>query len=279
MRAARSKIGSVAEPSTARRRRGTVTDESWPHAGSGPRSLNAWLVAEGWALAYRRYSSAYVSQELSARSERRGIWRGRFVAPWDWRAGVRLSGDAPKSDGSAARSSSDRGRCLIKGNISRDGKRIYHVPGGQYYERTRISPSKGERWFCSEAEARTQGGENPDGRADVAMGAGMAVSRIRAHMAAPTPLRFLRGPERRPPAGTPSCRACRRSLGQRRQRTLLAGFGNRAPRRSAAVHGCMASGVDPDPASGTLPGARLRARLQNAPDRRGLAPDYGRAPF
>ena len=123
----------------------------------GPTDLNAWLVAEGWGLAYRRYSSAYVSQELSARSGRRGIWRGRFVTPWDWRAGVRLSGDARTSDGSATRSSSDQGRCLIKGNISRDGKRIYHVPGGQYYERTRISPSRGERWFCSEAEARTAG--------------------------------------------------------------------------------------------------------------------------
>ena len=35
------------------------------------------------------------------------------------------------------------GRCAIKGNISRDGARIYHVPGGRYYERTRINRSKG----------------------------------------------------------------------------------------------------------------------------------------
>ena len=49
------------------------------------------------------------------------------------------------------------GRCAIKGNISRDGARIYHVPGGRYYERTRINRSKGERWFCSEAQARAAG--------------------------------------------------------------------------------------------------------------------------
>ena len=49
------------------------------------------------------------------------------------------------------------GGCRIKGNISRDGTRIYHVPGERYYQRTRISTSKGERWSCSEAEARAAG--------------------------------------------------------------------------------------------------------------------------
>ncbi len=47
--------------------------------------------------------------------------------------------------------------CRIKGNISRDGQRIYHVPGGRWYDRTRIDRYKGERWFCSEEEARAAG--------------------------------------------------------------------------------------------------------------------------
>ena len=47
--------------------------------------------------------------------------------------------------------------CVIKGNISYSGENIYHVPGRQYYDATRISPSKGERWFCSEEEARAAG--------------------------------------------------------------------------------------------------------------------------
>ena len=51
---------------------------------------DAWLVAQGWALAYRQYSQAYVDEEEVARAARRGIWRGNFVAPWDWRGGVRL---------------------------------------------------------------------------------------------------------------------------------------------------------------------------------------------
>jgi hypothetical protein len=48
--------------------------------------------------------------------------------------------------------------CNIKGNIStRTGERIYHMPGDKYYSRTRISLSKGERWFCTEEEAREAG--------------------------------------------------------------------------------------------------------------------------
>ena len=106
------------------------------------------MVSQGFALAYRKYSTAYVGQERAAKAARRGLWRGEFVAPWDWRRGKRLAAAAP-----VART----GECRIKGNISRSGKRIYHVPGARYYDRTRIDTSKGERWFCSEAEARVAG--------------------------------------------------------------------------------------------------------------------------
>lgn len=48
--------------------------------------------------------------------------------------------------------------CAIKGNISvNSGEQIYHIPGQKYYEETRISVGKGERWFCSEEEAREAG--------------------------------------------------------------------------------------------------------------------------
>lgn len=53
---------------------------------------------------------------------------------------------------------STSGQCNIKGNISvRSGERIYHVPGQEYYDETEIRPGQGERWFCSEAEARAAG--------------------------------------------------------------------------------------------------------------------------
>ncbi len=47
--------------------------------------------------------------------------------------------------------------CSIKGNISSSGEKIYHVPGGQSYTATLIDPSKGERWFCTSAEAVANG--------------------------------------------------------------------------------------------------------------------------
>ena len=51
----------------------------------GGTDLNRWMVAQGWALAYRRYSQDYVAAERTARSSRRGMWRGEFVPPWEWR--------------------------------------------------------------------------------------------------------------------------------------------------------------------------------------------------
>jgi len=42
--------------------------------------------------------------------------------------------------------------CLIKGNISAQGKKIYHVPGGSFYERT-----KAEECFTSESQAKAAG--------------------------------------------------------------------------------------------------------------------------
>lgn len=48
--------------------------------------------------------------------------------------------------------------CIIKGNISFEtGERIYHVPGQEYYEATRINLAQGEMWFCSEEEAIAAG--------------------------------------------------------------------------------------------------------------------------
>jgi endonuclease YncB( thermonuclease family) len=53
----------------------------------GGEDVNAWLVREGWAVAYTRYSWRYVPQEALARVERRGIWAGRFDTPEEWRRG------------------------------------------------------------------------------------------------------------------------------------------------------------------------------------------------
>lgn len=51
----------------------------------------------------------------------------------------------------------DGGQACIKGNISSDGRKLYHYPGCPSYNATRIDESKGERWFVSEAEAQAAG--------------------------------------------------------------------------------------------------------------------------
>lgn len=120
--------------------------------------VGAWLVANGWAMAYRRHSREYVDEEAAAKANRRGIWRGEFAAPWDWRARERRRPEVRAPDHATAPRVRRAARCDIKGNVSYNGgKRLYHVPGDPDYARTRISTARGERWFCSEAEARAAG--------------------------------------------------------------------------------------------------------------------------
>lgn len=51
----------------------------------GDEDLNRWMVENGWAVAYRRYSMDYVAVEDAARAARRGLWSSSFAMPWDWR--------------------------------------------------------------------------------------------------------------------------------------------------------------------------------------------------
>jgi len=89
-----------------------------------------------------------VPEEQAARAKRLGIWAAKDVqAPWEYR----------QSRWDVAAQTAPDG-CPIKGNISRSGEKIYHVPwNGQFYDRTKIDTSKGERWFCSEADAIAAG--------------------------------------------------------------------------------------------------------------------------
>jgi len=54
-------------------------------------NLNALMVHEGWALAYRKYSRDYVDEELIAKDGKRGLWKGTFKRPWEWRRSKRNS--------------------------------------------------------------------------------------------------------------------------------------------------------------------------------------------
>jgi len=129
----------------------------------GTTELNRVMVASGYALAYRRYSMDYNSAEESAKVSRRGIWSSTFELPSE----VRHAGkdyviskpvaETPSKSGTRFISTlrdqqQSSGNCNIKGNHSRRGEWIYHLPGMPYYAQT-----VAEEMFCTEAQARAAG--------------------------------------------------------------------------------------------------------------------------
>ena len=103
--------------------------------------MGARIVGEGVAFAFRRYSMDYDLTEKQAAVAGVGLWSMTVQSPAAYRdrSGSEVTGD-----------------CVIKGNIS-DAGRIYHMPYNRDYGRTRINEARGERWFCTEAEARAAG--------------------------------------------------------------------------------------------------------------------------
>ena len=144
----------------------------------GEININQWLVRQGWALAYRKYSTDYVADEQQAQAQGRGIWQYDFEAPWAYRASRRgaVMPDRDRSSSKVTAANKENGTvyekshstkeavstqssdpCTIKGNINSNGERMYHTSASQWYERTVVDESKGERWFCSEEAAQAAG--------------------------------------------------------------------------------------------------------------------------
>jgi endonuclease YncB( thermonuclease family) len=123
-------------------------------------------------------------------------WR---VAPWDWRKHQRVPqfqpkdysavtvescieelqheraapaplpivsptpGAAPTSPSPDAPPGTQAGPsgCVIKGNINSRGDKVYQTPDMPAYDKTKVNPAKGERWFCTVDEARKAGWRPP----------------------------------------------------------------------------------------------------------------------
>lgn len=121
---------------------------------AGTVDVNRVMVATGMAVAFRKYSTDYVSAEETAHANRRGLWAGTFTMPSEVRAAKSVSKQwvRPLAARLAPRQSFAPSACSIKGNRSRRGEWIYHVPGMPYYQQTRA-----EEVFCTEAEARAAG--------------------------------------------------------------------------------------------------------------------------
>lgn len=61
--------------------------------------LSEGMVYTGWAMADPESGDAYTEVQNDAEAKGRGLWRGRFVKPWDWRAGKRLSAELKSAEG------------------------------------------------------------------------------------------------------------------------------------------------------------------------------------
>ncbi len=48
-------------------------------------SLSRFLVREGYAFAYRKYSKKFINDEEFAKKNNMGMWSMNFEYPWDWR--------------------------------------------------------------------------------------------------------------------------------------------------------------------------------------------------
>jgi hypothetical protein len=110
---------------------------------------------------------AYVADEDFAREQKRGLWSGAFIAPWEWRhrstetvvlgaVSVPVDAQSRLLSPTAATKPPDP-NCIIKGNLKSAGQCIYHMPGGHFYDRLDMQRSASRRWFCSEAEAQAAG--------------------------------------------------------------------------------------------------------------------------
>ncbi len=103
------------------------------------------LVRAGAVFASGGLFSSLSGIEADARAKKIGLWKGEAERPAEYRASLWDT---------AAKTSPDN--CPIKGIVSGEAK-SYVLPWQSEYGGTKVRLTKGERWFCSEAEAQAAG--------------------------------------------------------------------------------------------------------------------------
>jgi hypothetical protein len=116
----------------------------------GTKDVAAELVRNGYVFATSSFFNSLSSEEDEARNAKAGIWQGEVARPQAWRerAWEDAKRDAP--DG-----------CPIKGLLRASSKR-YELPWFADYARAKVRTERGERWFCSEDEAKAAGFQPSD---------------------------------------------------------------------------------------------------------------------
>jgi endonuclease YncB( thermonuclease family) len=138
-------------------------------AGNDASSLNQLLIRGGFAVnSVSSGQSRFGTDETDAKTNRRGLWKGCFIAPQEFRAGKKdgaLLGGACRADKDreirAALFPQDPAMpsgCGIKGKYALRARvtgniGIYHLRICQSYP----ALTRPDRWFCSEDDARADG--------------------------------------------------------------------------------------------------------------------------
>jgi endonuclease YncB( thermonuclease family) len=107
--------------------------------------IGAELVRNGHVFAAAGMFAAYASDEATARDGKLGLWQGETVRPQEWRDRTWEEAKRTAPDG-----------CPIKGLV-RASERVYAMPWSPEYASAKVREVRGERWFCSEDDARAAG--------------------------------------------------------------------------------------------------------------------------
>jgi endonuclease YncB( thermonuclease family) len=129
-------------------------------------SLNQLLVRQGFALNSNSTAKGrFGDDETAAKDNRRGLWKGCFVAPREFRRGRKdgaLLGDSCRADKDreirAALDPAMPSGCSIKGKLAARARvtgnvGVYHLQGCRSYP----ALTKPDRWFCTEEDAQAEG--------------------------------------------------------------------------------------------------------------------------
>jgi len=109
-----------------------------------------FMIENGFAKAqpvlpdvrFKRYLARFGTE---AEMDKLGVWGA-------------CEGNLPKGFAGSTNVQPEDEDCVIKGNVSQiTGEKIYFLPECPSYSQTRIDPSQGERYFCSEGEAKEAG--------------------------------------------------------------------------------------------------------------------------
>jgi endonuclease YncB( thermonuclease family) len=117
---------------------------------AGGVDIGARLVSQGFAFTDGGLFAGYAAEETAAKTSNAGLWDGEPERPDEWRERVfrEAAKDAP-------------GNCPIKGRVQ-SGRKTYSLPHQLGYARITIREKRGDRWFCSEADAQSAGFQASD---------------------------------------------------------------------------------------------------------------------